>query len=98
MRQTRGQPRQREKDYELASEDAKMCLLSTVLAASDSVIDLGEDSDHEKQFSHYGLSSSVRDPATHNRGFHFHIPNGFRLEVKDVVTQDYHVSQFARCN
>src|SRR5206468_11586658 len=31
----------------------------------------------------------------YDRCFHFCIANGFRFEVKDVVTQDDHVSQFA---
>jgi hypothetical protein len=30
--------------------------------------------------------------------FHFHVANGFRLEVKDVVTENDHVSEFARRN
>src|SRR6185503_5210368 len=35
-----------------------------------------------------GSLSAVRDLASHDRGFHFHIANSFRFDVKDVVTQD----------
>src|SRR6058998_1490993 len=38
---------------------------------------------------------SVHHFPAYDRCFHFCIANGFRFEVKDVVTQDDHVSQFA---
>jgi hypothetical protein len=45
-----------------------------------------------------GSLSAVRDLASHDRGFHFHIANSFRFDVKDVVTQDDHVREFAGRN
>ena len=39
---------------------------------------------------------AVNDFAADNRGFHLHVPNGFRLQFKDVVTQDNNVREFAR--
>jgi hypothetical protein len=39
---------------------------------------------------------SIHNLAAKNRSFHFHIANRFRFEIKNVVAQDNHVSQFAR--
>ena len=39
---------------------------------------------------------AVNDFAADDRGFHFHVANGFRFQLKDVVTHYDHVCEFAR--
>ena len=39
---------------------------------------------------------AVNHFAADDRGFHFHVANGFRFQLKDVVAHYHHVCEFAR--